>query len=179
VLSAPALPRPRLSSRYHPTAWLLAHMRALWIDRELAQGVAPWRSPAHAARALQLTTSLRRRALAAGLERLVEHSEQPPSRFRHSGPIPPCREQVREAAPVIFAITSRLRDGAPLDARGVALLKDVITDGAGPCYEHSRRDALNDALESSVGRVQPLRDRRQWCASPLAIARDARLGGCT
>jgi hypothetical protein len=27
-------------------------------------------------------------------------------------------------------------------------LKDVITDGAGPCYERSHRDALNDALEA-------------------------------
>jgi hypothetical protein len=170
VLSAPALPRRRLSSRYHPTTWLLAHVRALWIDRELAQGVAPWRSPAHAARALQLTTGRRRRGLAAGLERLVEHAEQPASRFRHSGAVPPCREQVREALPVILAITSRLRDGAPLDARGVARLKDVITDGAGPCYKRSHRDALNDAAGLRVAERARL-TRRQWCASSPAIAR--------
>jgi hypothetical protein len=126
---------------------MLAHLRAPWIDRELAQGVAPWRSPAHAARSLQLTTSRRRRALAAGLECLVEHAERPAGHFRRSAVIAPCREQVREASPLIFAITARLRDGAPLDARGVARLRAVITDGAGPCYKRSHRDALNDALE--------------------------------
>jgi hypothetical protein len=147
VLSAPALPRRRLRRRYQPSAWLLAHVLAPWIDRELAQGVASWRSPAHAERALQLTTSRRRRTLAAGLERLVKHAQQPIGQFRHSAVIPPCREQVREALPLILAITSQLRDGAPVDARGVARLEAVITDGAGPCYTRIHRDALNDVLE--------------------------------
>jgi hypothetical protein len=40
MLSAPALPRRRLRRRYQPAAWLLARVRASWIDRELAQGVA-------------------------------------------------------------------------------------------------------------------------------------------
>jgi hypothetical protein len=146
MLSAPALPRRRLRRRYQPAAWLLARVRAPWIDRELAQGVAPWRSPAHAARALQLTTTRQRRALAAGLERMVEHAERPASPCRITTVIPPCREQVREALPLISAITSRLRDGAPLDPRGVARLKAVITNGAGPCYTRSHVDALNDAL---------------------------------
>lgn len=147
MLLSPALPRRRLRRRYSPAAWLLAHLRAPWIDRQLAEGVDPWCSPAHAARALQLTTTRQRRALAAGLERLVEHAEQPASPCRITAVIPPCREQVREALPLIFAITSRLRDGAPLDARGVARLKAVIADGAGPCYTRSHVDALNDALD--------------------------------
>jgi hypothetical protein len=148
MLLSPGLPRRRLRRFYHPVAWLAAHLFAPWIDRQLAEGVAPWRSRTHAARALQLTNSRRRRVLAAGLERLVEHAEQPGSHFRHSGVIPPCREQVREALPVIFAIAGRLRGGSPLDARGVARLKALITDSAGPCYKRSRRDALNDALET-------------------------------
>jgi hypothetical protein len=131
----------------------LAHLRAPWIDLQLAHGVAPWRSPTHAARALQLTTSRRRRGLAGGLERLVEDAEQPRGHFRYSGVIRPCREQVREALPVIFAIAARLRDGAPVDARGVARLRLVITDGAGPCYKPLHRNALKDALQAVSHRL--------------------------
>lgn len=148
MLSAPALPRRRhLRRRYEPAAWLLARVRAPWIDRELARGVPPWRSPTHAARAQQLTTTRRRHALASGLQCIIEQTEQPASTHQITAVIPPCPEQVRDALPLIFAITSRLRDGAPLDARGVARLKAVVTDGAGPFYKRSHVAALNDALE--------------------------------
>ncbi len=148
MLLSPALPRRRLRRRYCPAAWLLAHLRALWIDRQLAEGVDPWRSPSHAARALQLTSSRRRRALASGLERLVEDAGQPHGHYRHSAVIQPCREQVREALPLIFEIAARLRDGEPVGVRGVAGVWLVITDGAGPCYRRIHREALNDALEA-------------------------------
>ena len=46
--------------------------------------------------------------------------------------IRPCREQVREALPAIFAIASRLRDGAPVDAMGVAGLWLLLTDSMAP-----------------------------------------------
>lgn len=143
-----AQPSRRLPRRHRPVAWLLAHLRGPWIDRQLAQGIAPWRSPTHAARALQLTTCRRRRALAAGLERLVEEAELPARHFRHSAVTSPCREQVREALPLILAIASRLRDGAPIGARGIAGLRLVITDGAGPCYRRVHRDALKDVLQA-------------------------------
>ena len=41
------------------------------------RGIAPWRSPAHAARALQLTSARRREAYAAGLERVLAETERP------------------------------------------------------------------------------------------------------
>jgi hypothetical protein len=126
----------------------LARLRAPWLDRQLAAGSVPWRSPAHAARALQLTGDRSRGALARSLERLVEHAERPPARLTISAVIPPCREQVHAARPVILATACRLRSRAPVDARGVARLRALLCDGAGPCYSRGDPGALAVALET-------------------------------
>jgi len=131
-------------------AWVAARLRARlgasWIDRRLAAGAASWRSPVYAARAVQLTDSRSRIALACSLERLLERAEDPPALFK-SAAIPPCRVQVREAMPVILELASRLRSGAPVDARGVAQLSELLSDGGGPFYRRIHPQALTRALE--------------------------------
>jgi hypothetical protein len=62
--------------------------------------------------------------------------------------VKPCREQVDEALPAILWLAARLRDREPVTARGMATLQVLLTDGAGPCYAPSGRDALADALLS-------------------------------
>ena len=125
----------------------MAHVRAPWIDAQLMSGVATWRSPAHAARALQLTGRRRRRTLAAGLDRLVADSARPPGNTSRQTVIEPCREQVLPALPLILAIAAKLRAEGPINARGVAGLRLVLTDGAGPCYARIHGGALQDALQ--------------------------------
>ena len=128
--------------------WLLARLRAFWLDRQLAAGVVPWHSKVHAARSLQLTSDRSRRALACSLEHLVEQADGPPVHWR-SAAVLPCRPQVSEARPVILAIAARLRATAPVDARGMARLRLLLTDGAGPCYTPSGRpDALAVELQT-------------------------------
>jgi hypothetical protein len=51
-----------------------ARLHAPSLDRELASGIAPWRWPLHAARAVALTGDRSRRGLAPSLERLVEQA---------------------------------------------------------------------------------------------------------
>ena len=134
--------------------FLLAHVRAPWLDRELAAGTASWRSRAHAARALQLTNDRGRRALARSLERLVEDAERRlPAR---SSVVPPCREQVREARPLILAIAARLRANTPVDASGVVLLRALLSDGTGPCYAPSHPETLLVALRNISPRLEAL-----------------------
>ena len=136
-------PRPR-------AVRLLAHLRALWLDRQLAAGVVPWHSKVHAVRSLQLTSDRSRRALARSLEHLIEHAEMSRSQLGGgSAVVIPCREQVREARPVILATAARLRASAPVDARGMARLRLLLTDGTGPCYTPSGRpDALAVELQT-------------------------------
>jgi hypothetical protein len=131
----------------HPLAPLLARLRAPWLNRQLAAGVEPWRSPVHAARAKQLTGDRTRRMLARGLERLVEQAEEPPSLSR-AAVIHPWRPGVREARPLMLTLASRLRRSAPVDPRGIAALKDLLTDGGGPVYTPGDPDTLKRQLEA-------------------------------
>jgi len=132
-----------------------ARLHAPSLDRELASGIAPWRSPLHAARALVLTSERNRRGLARSLERLVEQAQHPRSHYR-GAVIYPCREQVIEALPALLIIAGRLRSAGPIDARGMARLNILLSDGSGPCYVRIRRNALNDALQ----------EISQWLAVP-------------
>jgi hypothetical protein len=145
--------RARASERRPPglltsiTAWLCGAR----LDRDLAAGVASWRSPLHAARALQITRRRERRRLARSLAILVAHAQLPHARFLRSGVVEPCRTQVREALPSISAIGQRLRGAGPLHATGVARLRILLSDGSGPCYRASHPAALRDALDVVFG----------------------------
>jgi hypothetical protein len=115
-------------------------LRASRLDRQLSSGTVSWRSPVHPARSLQLTSDRRRRRLARSLERLIEVTEQPAA-FRGSV-VPPCCEQVRDATPQIAAIARRLRSRTPVDARGVAYLRELLCNGDSPVYLRSSAGAL-------------------------------------
>jgi hypothetical protein len=123
---------------------LIARMLGRSIDRELATGVVARITRAHAARVEQLTAPRTRAALASSLERLLECGEGPVSRFGIAAV--PRREQVREATGVIRATANRLRSAEPLDARGIARLKTLLSDRTGPCYVPSHPDALKVAM---------------------------------
>jgi hypothetical protein len=145
VLQHPALAGPPTLERRHPFARLTARICSPWLDPQLAAGVPSWRSPSHAARALQLTGDRDRRSLARSLERLLEDAERIPTPFRGAA-IRPCRGQVLGALAEIMAISALLRSAQPVDARGVAMLRAILTDGGGPCYIRSHPAALSEEL---------------------------------
>jgi hypothetical protein len=146
TLVAPVRPRWRLRRKRDPLAAALGRLLAWRLDRQLAAGAAPWRSRAHAARALQLTSARRRRMLAAGLSRILDEALAPPTSPRLGAVVKPCRAQVYDALPQIVALTARLQDADPVDSRGVAGLHLLITDGTGPFYVATPRPTLGDAL---------------------------------
>jgi hypothetical protein len=151
----PAATSRPTSFRSQLAARLNARLHAPTLDRELASGIAPWRSPPHAARALQLTRERNRRGLARSLERLIEQAHEPRGLYR-GAVVEPCREQVLEALPVMLSVAGRLRSVDPIDARGIARLNILLSDGSGPCYVRIQRNALNNALQ----------EISQWLAVP-------------
>ena len=68
---------------------------------------------------------------------------------------------MRDATPLILTTASRLRSDEPLDAVGIARLKTLLRDLAGPCYVRSQPDALTIALQdiSNALRVDTGGDR--------------------
>jgi hypothetical protein len=155
AIAWPSAGDPPRRFRSQLAARVNARLRAPSLDRDLASGIAPWRSSLHAARALQLTSDRNRRGLARSLERLVENAHQQRSQNR-GAVVYPCREQVIEAMPALLTIAGRLRSADPGDARGVARLIILLSDGSGPCYVRIRRNALTDALQ----------EISQWLAVP-------------
>jgi hypothetical protein len=146
------LPHLARANSPRPPRWparLLAHVSAPWIDPQLANGTPAWHSPVLAARAVQLTGKRRRRATARWLESLVERAQQRPAPFRGAA-VTPCHEQVRDALPQILAIASQLRSTSPVDARGIAALRRLLSDGGGPCYTRIHPGALTVALEDAA-----------------------------
>ena len=144
LLTPPAV--PARSAPHRPgLALLWARLRAFSLDRDLREGAPTWQSPTHAVRSLQLTSDRRRRRLARSLERLLEAAEQPRALFS-GAVVPPRRDQVRGAKPVIGEIVERLRCPGPVAAKGMVMLRDLLADGSGPCYAKIRPDALNCQL---------------------------------
>lgn len=124
---------------------MIARLLASWLDPELVAERGSSLSSTHAARAGQLTAEHTRRSLARALDRLLERAEHQRHTSLLAG-IPPCRDQVRQAAPLIGAVAVRLRSSDALDPRGIARLKTLLGDRRGPCYASDRPDALANAL---------------------------------
>ena len=139
-------PRPARSSRRrepHRDDRIVTRLLSLRIDRDLGQPTLSRSSITDAARALQCMRPRRRHSLARFLKMLIEQAQdRSPSDMR--APIHPCRAQVRDALPKIMATCAWLRTAEPVDARGVAMLRAVLTDRRGPCNVRSHptdRDA--------------------------------------
>jgi hypothetical protein len=139
-------PRPRPAALVALGARL--HHRAL--DRDLAVGIAGWRSPAHAARVTQLTSPRHRRRLAASLDNVIVMATLPRSHQARAAVIP-CRASVRAAEGQLRELADRLRSNAPVAAAGVVRLHELLCDGAGPVYTPGRGEALCAALSTAAG----------------------------
>jgi hypothetical protein len=130
--------------RWPAAARLVALLRGAALDRRLAEGVPVWSSPALLARYRRITSHSARRSLAEALLRISRVADKPRPLFGSA--VPPNREQVRIARPLLLAIAARLRDRTPLGVRGIARLRGLLADGYGPFYERSQPGALVQAL---------------------------------
>ncbi len=128
---------------------LLARLRRIELDRALAAGADPDSSRQIAARAAQLTSPGARAWIADGLERLAGAADAPAGRAR----VLPSRVAVRANRAALLELADVLRGGAPLYARGVAMLASVITDGTGAAYTDARGEALTRQLELARARL--------------------------
>ena len=149
---------PSVASRSHtphPLAPLLARLAATHLDRRVADGVDPSNSPIYAARCRRLGGEKSRRLLARSLERLVEEADASPRRPSLSSVVRPSRTRVHEARPQLLMLASRLRADAAVDPRGVAAVRVLLTDGAGPVYTHGDPEALKHRLETIENWIEP------------------------
>jgi hypothetical protein len=83
-----------------------------------------------------------------------------PSRPRPAAPHPPAAarppriplslERVRQSAPQLAALASRLAEPGPVPVRGVAMVSGLLADGAGPLYREACPDDLGAIIEGAT-----------------------------
>jgi hypothetical protein len=112
------------------TARLIARLRSGALDRALIDGADPASSSQLAARAASLTSPRSRELIADGLERLVLVAEGSTRRWWAASR----RVAVVANARELRELAALLRGGSLLYARGMAILGELLSDGAGPAY---------------------------------------------
>jgi hypothetical protein len=131
-------PRPSLRAR------LTARLHAHRFDRMLAVGMCgPADSPL-AAHAERLISRPERDAIARSLRRAVHDAHR--GRAARSAQVQLHREKIVAAAKLIDDVALLLQSGRPVSARGVARLRQLLSDGRGPLYRYGRGD-----LEGRMG----------------------------
>lgn len=111
---------------------VIAKLSATRLDKQLVAGLAPSPGSALAAHVARLASPGERSKLAKALKSSV--SEAHSRRIRMSPGVPVNRAGVAAASDVIDQVTLRLLGPGPVSARGVARLRLLLSDGAGPMY---------------------------------------------
>ena len=133
--------RPSIRAR------VTARLRAGRFDRALAVGVPASAGSALAAHAARLTSVAERQTVARVLRRAVRDATD--THATRSGRVPMHRANIASAEALIDEVTLRLHAPHPVSARGMARLRQLLSDGTGPLYRYGHGDLagrLNAAL---------------------------------
>ena len=160
--------RPVSRSRGAASWWLPARSAAYWrrvrlfavvrwqgarLDRELAAGIGPQASEAHALRARTITGRRSRASVARGLQRVIRAATDTAPGF--TAAVRPDRREVLAARTVIEALGRRLRAPEPVSARGMAMLGGLLTEGTSPLYRPDQAGALGSQLRAAAAALEP------------------------
>ena len=132
---------------------LIVWWRAARLDRQLAAGASPRASAVLALRAQRITGRRSRIRLADGLARAIRDAQGKTPGF--SAAVRPHRREVLAARTVLATLDRRLRAPEPVTARGVALLRALLTDGTGPLYRPGEPGALGSQLRAAAAALEP------------------------
>jgi hypothetical protein len=119
-------------------------LRRRTLDRELAHGADPGDSVQLARRAYQLNVRRYRSGLAAGIYNLLDAAEEPARSLSASVPLQ--RGEILAESPLLLAIARDLNGHDRLSPRGIALIKELLTDGGSPVYAPHPAGSLHAAL---------------------------------
>jgi hypothetical protein len=128
--------RERIHARLHGAA----------LDEALAAGVAPEAEVALMLHARRLIAPRTRRRIALTLAGMVDATG------RRAVPV---GLQVAHAAPELLALADRLQRRGPVDARGVALARELLRDGLGALYAEHGGPCLAEAAREAMAALEP------------------------
>jgi len=136
---------------------LQSHLCGDRLDRALAAGVPPETDPLLALRAAQISSPKSRSELASLVRRILSSALTPddsPFRARSMAILPRVRKAQRE----FETLVERLEAPVPLPARGMAAVKLLLRDGAGPLYRYESRQSLPRLVRDITDLLDPSLD---------------------
>jgi hypothetical protein len=131
---------------------LVARLRAPSLDGALAGGASPDSTAALALRARHLVRPSVRGYLARSLRRVAREDQRHRAR-RVTGPS--LGHSVEECSDEIDALAERLVTPGPVSVRGVAQVRVLLSDGAGPLYRRSSREEVADKVRDARDSLEP------------------------
>jgi hypothetical protein len=138
-----------LPRKANPWLRFVARLIGSSLDRRLASGSPAESTPLLAARADLLASPATRLALARNWQDLLERAFG--SQARRDPRVPICRDRIIDAEAHIQAMLKVLTAPRPSSARGVAMVSQLLTDGAGPLYNsHSTTDLCSSLAEATA-----------------------------
>lgn len=143
VRCAGTSPRVRLEARLH--AWSL--------DVALAAGVSPDSGAALSLRAHGLIGARCRARLSREITDILRRADQARSPFDPTVPL--CRGKVRGAGAALEALADRLQSPDPVEARGIAQVRLLLTDSSSPLYSQPHADDLRDVVRTALDALEP------------------------
>ena len=138
----------------------LVRRRAASLDRQLAAGAGPRASAVRALRAERITSRRSRTHVADGLARALRDARGVRPGF--SAAVRPHCSEVLAARTVLETLERRLRATEPVTARGMALLRALLTDAASPLYRPGERGSLGSALRAAAAALDPAAGHDGW-----------------
>ena len=131
---------------------ILARLLARRLDQQLAAGRSPESSPLLSLRAQRLARPATRMALARAISRILREATTPLR--RNQAPLVDLHS-VREVERDLVGLVDQLVAPAPVSARGVALVHELLVDGSGPLYlRHSQRE-LSAVIRTATLALDP------------------------
>lgn len=127
---------------------VLVRLRAAALDRAIASGACPDSTALLSLRAHRLIGRATRRRLGRQIRKTVRRARRCPDPL-HQG-IPICRRKVLAARATLDELADRLLSARPIDAKGVAQLQLLLSDGGGPLYCNPYADDLEQPLLEAI-----------------------------
>jgi hypothetical protein len=136
---------------------LESHLFGDRLDRALAAGVPPETDPLLALRAAQISSPKSRRELAVVVRRMLDSAlsaDDAPFKAKSMAILP----RVKKARREFESLAEHLEAPVPLPARGMAAVKLLLRDGAGPLYRYESRQNLARLVRDITDLLDPSLD---------------------
>jgi hypothetical protein len=130
---------------------LVARWASLRLDRALAEGVSPEASGALSLRAQSLAGRARRE-LGVSVRRILR---RPPASASIGSRIPASWSALDKAGDDMDLLARRLLATAPVDVRGVAQARVLLSEGSGPLFWRRSPESLRARIREAIEALEP------------------------